>query len=285
MSSSENPTLIHRWMEEVWNQKSTDAIDVLLAENGVAHGLVDADGKAPRGPQKFRDVHSAFPGLHIDVEETVSEGDRIWGRFHVTGTHLGDGLGVEPTGAPVGFSGIVQIREENGQIAEAWNVIDFAGMNAQIEAARRAKRVGQYPSLLHRWFEEVWNQGREETIDELLADDVVAHGLTDENGDNVVGKEEFRRFFKRFRSALSDINVEVGEVMHDGDRVSAITRVRATHCGDGLGFCATQQPVDFSGILMVRLRDGQMAEVWNFYDFMTMFGQMGVLSIKTGNEA
>jgi steroid delta-isomerase-like uncharacterized protein len=140
--------------------------------------------------------------------------------------------------------------------------------------------MAKYETLLHRWFDEVWNQGREETIDELVADDVIAHGLTDQNGDNVVGKEDFRMFFRNFRSAFSDINVEVGEVIQDGDRISAVTRVRATHGGDGLGFCATNNRVDFSGMLMVRLRDGQMVEVWNYYDFVTMFGQLGVLAIN-----
>jgi hypothetical protein len=42
-------------------------------------------------------------------------------------------------------------------------------------------------SIQRRWFEEVWNQGREATIDELLAPDVVGHGLVDPNGNEVTG--------------------------------------------------------------------------------------------------
>ena len=26
----------------------------------------------------------------------------------------------------------------------------------------------EYPTLLHRWFDEVWNQKREEAIDEMM---------------------------------------------------------------------------------------------------------------------
>ena len=37
-------------------------------------------------------------------------------------------------------------------------------------------------ALIHRWFEEVWNKGREEVIDELFAADGIAHGLADESG-------------------------------------------------------------------------------------------------------
>ena len=32
-------------------------------------------------------------------------------------------------------------------------------------------------ALVRRWFDEVWNQGREDTIDELLAATAIAHGL------------------------------------------------------------------------------------------------------------
>ncbi len=34
-------------------------------------------------------------------------------------------------------------------------------------------------ALLRRWFDEVWNQGHAEAIDEMFAADGVAHGLSD----------------------------------------------------------------------------------------------------------
>ncbi len=30
---------------------------------------------------------------------------------------------------------------------------------------------------MHRWFEEAWNKGREEAIDEMLADGGIASGI------------------------------------------------------------------------------------------------------------
>jgi predicted ester cyclase len=113
----------------------------------------------------------------------------------------------------------------------------------------------------------------------MIADDVIAHGLTDENGEVVRGKEDFRRFFTNFRSAFPDVHVELGETVCDGDKMAAVCRVTASHAGPGLGFVATNNKVEFSGILMVRLRDDKIIEAWNYYDFMSMFGQLGVLSI------
>ena len=48
-------------------------------------------------------------------------------------------------------------------------------------------------ALIQRWFEEVWNQGNSKTIDELLAEDGVIHGLVDASGQPVRGLEGFPR--------------------------------------------------------------------------------------------
>ena len=34
-------------------------------------------------------------------------------------------------------------------------------------------------TILHRWFEEVWNNGRTEVIDEMIAPHAIAYGLED----------------------------------------------------------------------------------------------------------
>jgi steroid delta-isomerase-like uncharacterized protein len=134
-------------------------------------------------------------------------------------------------------------------------------------------------TFLHRWFEEAWNKGREEAIDEMVDPDVIAYGLTDAEGATVRGREDFHRFFRQFRSAFPDIHVDIEETIREGDKIGAVCRVTATHQGEGLGFAATNNRAEFSGILMVRLRDGKIAEAWNYFDFMTLFGQLGVLSI------
>lgn len=41
---------------------------------------------------------------------------------------------------------------------------------------------------LHRWFEEVWNNGRAELIDEMIAPNAIAHGLEDPNDTYLVKK-------------------------------------------------------------------------------------------------
>ncbi|MCA1566652.1 MAG: ester cyclase [Acidobacteria bacterium] len=131
--------------------------------------------------------------------------------------------------------------------------------------------------FIRRWFEEVWNKGREEAIDEMFAEDGVAYGLADETGAPLRGPSGFKPFFRNFRGAFPDIEVIVEDTVAEGDRVAARCTLRATHAGDGLGFAATQKPMEITGIAIVRVRDGRIVEAWNNFDFMGMFQQLGAL--------
>lgn len=136
---------------------------------------------------------------------------------------------------------------------------------------------GDLGAFIRRWFEEVWNKGREEAIDEMFAEDGIAHGLADETGEPLRGASGFKPFFRNFRGAFPDIEVIVEDTVAEGDKVAARCTVRATHAGGGLGFAATQMPVDITGISIVRVKDGKIVEAWNNFDFMGMHQQLGTL--------
>lgn len=57
-------------------------------------------------------------------------------------------------------------------------------------------------ALVRRWFEEVWNKGRAEAIDEMFAADGVAHGLSDGAGNPLKGPADFKPFHETFRGAF-----------------------------------------------------------------------------------
>src|SRR4051812_24810208 len=108
-------------------------------------------------------------------------------------------------------------------------------------------------ALVHRWFEEVWNKGREEAIDELFAEDGIAHGLADDEGATMRGPAGFKPFFRNFRGAFPDIQVIVEDCISEGDKVAARCRVRASHAGEGLGVAASGNPVEITGVTIVRI--------------------------------
>jgi steroid delta-isomerase-like uncharacterized protein len=136
-----NAQLIGRWFDEVWNLQRESTIDELFAADGIAHGLADGARPLP-GPAVFQvfwnKFRSAFPDMHITLEDVMSDGDRTAARFSFAGTHGGDGLGIPPTGRRVRATGISITRWRDGKIVEGWNEFDVNGLLQQIGAAPAA---------------------------------------------------------------------------------------------------------------------------------------------------
>ena len=134
-------------------------------------------------------------------------------------------------------------------------------------------------ALVRRWFEEVWNRGRAEAIDEMFDEEGVAHGLAGGGAEGLRGPAGFRAFHRQFREAFPGVEVSVEDTVTEGDRVAARCTVRGRHEGDTLGLRATQQPVEFTGMTFARVRGGKIVEAWNNFDFMSMYTQLGALRL------
>lgn len=123
-------------------------------------------------------------------------------------------------------------------------------------------------TLCFKWFQEVWNNGRESAISELLADQTTIHGISDADGAEVKGLQSFKKFYNGFRNDFSNIHVDVQEVLTQEDFESAHCTVTAKHTKSG-------NEVKFGGIVMVRIDGGKIVESWNHFDFLTMYKQIG----------
>ena len=132
-------------------------------------------------------------------------------------------------------------------------------------------------ALLRRWFEEVWNKGRSDAIDEMFAADGIAHGLSDDEDQPLRGPAGFKPFHEIFCGAFPDIEVVVEDMIAEGDLVAARCSVRGKHTGDHLGIAASNAPVQFTGMSIVRIKDGKIVEGWNNFDFMKMNKQIGAI--------
>ena len=130
-------SLTRRWFEEVWNKGRTEAIDEMFDPEGLAYGLAE-DGGPLKGTEGFKAFHaaytSAFPDMRIQVEDVIQEGDKCAVRFSGSGTHTGEGIGLEATNRPVTFTGMSFTRWKNGKIVEGWNEVDISGIMKQLGA-------------------------------------------------------------------------------------------------------------------------------------------------------
>jgi predicted ester cyclase len=73
-----------------------------------------------------------FPDLHVTVEDVIAEDDKVVSRNTVSGTHLGEYMGVQPTGKHITWNEIFIGRVADGRVAETWGVVDVASQMRQL---------------------------------------------------------------------------------------------------------------------------------------------------------
>jgi predicted ester cyclase len=121
-------------------------------------------------------------------------------------------------------------------------------------------------TLLHTWFEEVWNQGQRGAIEKYLTPDTIAYGFGPEGQSG--GIEGFQEFYDGFRKQFGDIHVKLEHVIQQGDFECALCFVTATEKASGT-------KVDFTGTCFAEIKDGKILHGWNHFDFLKMYQQLG----------
>ena len=131
-------------------------------------------------------------------------------------------------------------------------------------------------ALVLRWFDEVWNKGRGEAIEEMFASEGVAHGLGE---GKMQGPASFKAFHGVFRGAFPDVQVRIDDMVAEGDQVAYRFTASGTHRGGHLGFAATERPMNIQGMGFVRVANGMIVEGWNVLDQLGMMSQLGAVTM------
>jgi steroid delta-isomerase-like uncharacterized protein len=129
-------------------------------------------------------------------------------------------------------------------------------------------------TIVRRYAEEVWNQGRIDAVDRYIASDYVRHdpGLPAE----VRGREGIAQLVPMYRAAFPDIHFTAADVVAEADRVVVRWDVRGTHQGELMGIAPTGREVRLTAIEIFRLANGKIAEQWVLVDNLGMLQQLGV---------
>jgi steroid delta-isomerase-like uncharacterized protein len=94
---------------------------------------------SPTGPKAFRDyyaaIRSAVPDARYEVDDLISENNRVVVRWRLLGTHKGDFRGIAPSGRSITLKGIAIYRVEDGKLMERWVVSDLHGLLEEIGAS------------------------------------------------------------------------------------------------------------------------------------------------------
>ena len=137
MLAQDNRALAHRPHEEVYNQGKLEVVEQIYASDFVMHspGIPPNLPRGPEGVKQFVTIlRAAFPDLHLTIEDSIAEGDRVVNRWAFRGTQKGEFDGIPPTGKQVTLTGIDIWRISGGKLVELWQELDFAGLLQQLGA-------------------------------------------------------------------------------------------------------------------------------------------------------
>jgi steroid delta-isomerase-like uncharacterized protein len=144
-----------------------------------------------------------------------------------------------------------------------FGVRDLDGYVLMMHTREAVMSESENSALARRWFDEVWNERREETVTELLAPDAAGHL---EGGLEVCGPAEFHPVRAALLGAFPDFDVVVDQVIAQGDDVAVRWSAKGTHRGESLGIPASNRPAAFRGMTWLRFRDGRIVEGWDAWN-------------------
>ena len=127
-------------------------------------------------------------------------------------------------------------------------------------------------AVVRRFVADVFVAGRADAVDELVAENFVAHSWPS-TGDP---RGDLKRAIDRVGQGLADPEFTVEDLIAEGDRVAARLTTSATHVGEFMGMPATNRRYTIEEIHIFRLRDGLVVEHWHQFNPLALMQQLGV---------
>jgi predicted SnoaL-like aldol condensation-catalyzing enzyme len=121
----------------------------------------------------------------------------------------------------------------------------------------------QNKQIMVRWFEEVWNQGKRETIHELFAEKGILH----DGSTSYRGPDEFCRFYDALRSQFSDFRATPVVSLAEGD-------LACLHWSLTFRHESAESSLRVTGTSVVRFENGQLIEAWQNWDGASLAVQL-----------
>lgn len=132
-------------------------------------------------------------------------------------------------------------------------------------------------AIVHRFLQEVVNDGRTEPIDELMSPDYAMHGGS--LGD-YIGLPAYKQFLAaNGAGAFTDMHLEVTQTLAEDDHVYVLFTNSGTNTGDFMGMAPTGKYAKWNGTALYRIADGKIAESTYVEDILHLLLQLGITQL------
>jgi predicted ester cyclase len=101
------------------------------------------------------------------------------------------------------------------------------------------------------------------------------------------GLDGHKAIVRLFRTVFPDLTWDIDDLIAEGDKVVARTTMSGTQLGDFFGIPPTGRAVSMTGVHILRIADGKIAEHWGNNDDLGLMRQLNALTssdTRTGDE-
>jgi predicted ester cyclase len=124
VSAQENEALVRHYFEEAWVKRNLAAVDEFMVPDYIEHQIPDGRLTSRHSlKQLLAMYYKAFPDMKSVLHDILAQGDKVMYRWSVSATHLGDWLGISPTGLHMTATGITIYRIVGGKAVEGWSSV------------------------------------------------------------------------------------------------------------------------------------------------------------------
>ena len=146
---------------------------------------------------------------------------------------------------------------------------------ATADERSQGMKVQQARQVIIRYFEEVWNQGRLDVLDELMTLDYVNHSPSVPNPRP--GPEDLKPIVRAMRDGIPDLHYRILDMVVTADKVAVYLRVTGTHRGTLFGVAPTGRRIDVRQMQIEWIREGRIWQHWRITDELALMRQLGVV--------
>ncbi len=118
-------------------------------------------------------------------------------------------------------------------------------------------------TLVRNFFAAISDGTAVDRLDEFIAPDIVNHGFP-------AGVEGVRDALRGYNSALTDMRIEILDMVAEGDKVALRSRLSGTHSGPIFGLAPTGRHVRLDVMEFVRIAGDKIVERWGVAQIVTL---------------
>lgn len=130
--------------------------------------------------------------------------------------------------------------------------------------------------LIEIYFNQIWNQGRLELLERIIAPDYINHSASISNPEP--GPKGLYPIVQSIRKGFPDLHYDIKDLVITDEKVVARVIMTGTLLGELWGIKPNGKRIEVNQINIERIENGMIKEHWRVTEELLMMKQLGVVT-------